>query len=80
MKRTFEVTLTRGTQSAAYLLHYPENERPETEIPRGDYKHFTRRDGSRISFKDVHMDKLASTVQEWASEIGAEGEIAEATG
>ena len=80
MKRTFEVTLTRGAECAAYLLHYPENEHPETEIPRGDYKRFTRQDGSRITFKNVHMDILGHTVQEWASEIGAEGEMAEVTG
>lgn len=63
-----------------YLLSYSRNERADDERIAGDSEQFVRWNEDRIIFRNVHMDKLANTVQEWAREIGAEGEINDITG
>lgn len=80
MNRTFKIKLKRGIHTALYLLEYSRNERADLERIGGDAEQFVRKTGDPINFSDVHMDKLAFTVQEWAAETDAEGETRDITG
>lgn len=75
----YKVTLRSDGKSAEYVLTYDENEAPAREEKSGDVSEFLRKDGSVVSFAEVHMDKLHKTVQDWTTEVGTEGEVEELT-
>lgn len=80
MYRKFRINLTRPPAAANYLVYFSENERAEKVKASGDEEAFTRKDGSPITFANVHMDKLTQGVKEQAGECDADYSIEELTG
>lgn len=80
MDRKFRVKLTRNGLAADYIVVFADNERADQVTVTGDNKAFIRQDGSTINFADVHMDKLAQTVKDQASECDAEYFFEDITG
>lgn len=80
MKRKYRVNLTRDDLAASYLIEFSNNERADQVKVTGDEEAFTRKDGSPITFADVHMDKLAEAVMDQAEECRADYSFEELTG